>query len=158
MSKRKNTSWRNSLLAKVHIAKKQLPGMDDDTYRTILKKQYGKTSAGKLTMPELADFANYLEIKGAEFTNKGKRAKTPREDYYEIPKGTPYERQKRWIATMWHALDWKMSGLDTRCASQFGVDKFVWLNDQSQLQTLAKDLIGRCHKKGIDPDDAQPAQ
>ncbi|WP_338669753.1 regulatory protein GemA [Pseudodesulfovibrio methanolicus] len=130
--------------------------MDDETYRAILQKRYGKPSAGKLTQRELADFVNYLEDKGAEFTNSGKRAKTPRKDFYEIPDGTAHAKQKRWIAAMWNALDWKMSGLDTRCASQFGVDKFVWLNDQGALQTLAKDLIGRCKTKGINPHDAQP--
>jgi hypothetical protein len=59
---------------------------------------------------------------------------------------------------MWNALGWKMSGLDKRCVSQFGVDRFVWLNDQRALQKLAKDLIGRCRAKGIDPYDARPAE
>jgi len=157
MTQKHNQNWRNGLLAKIHIAKKQMPEMDDETYRAILHKRYGKTSAGKLTQRELADFVSYLEDKGAEFTNSRKRAKTPRKDFYEIPDGTPHAKQKRWIAAMWNALDWKMSGLDTRCASQFGVDKFVWLNDQGALQTLAKDLIGRCQTKGIDPYYAQPA-
>lgn len=158
MTKRNNANWRNGLLAKVHIAKKQMPEMDDELYRAILYERYGKSSAGKLTMRELADFVAHLETKGAEFTNSGTRARTPRKDFYEVPDGTPFARQKRWIASMWNALAWKMSGLDTRCATQFGVEKFIWLNDQSQLQTLAKDLTGRCRKKGIDPYDAQPAQ
>lgn len=153
-----NTNWRNSLLAKIHIAKKQMPNMDDALYRDILNERYGKASAGKLTIRELADFAQFLEAKGAKFFDSGKRAETSRDDYYEIPDGTPCANQKRWIAAMWNAMDWKMSGLDTRAKAQFGVDKFLWLNDQSQLQTLAKDLMGRCQKKGIDPYDAKPAQ
>ena len=156
-SKRKNANWRNGLLAKIHIAKKQMPNMDDDLYRGLLNERYGKTSSAKLTMHELKDFASFLEGKGAEFTNSHNKARKPQADFYEIPDGTPYADQKRWIATMWYALDWKMSGLDVRCRTQFKVEKFLWLNDQSQLQTLAKDLIGRCHKKGIDPYDAQPA-
>lgn len=157
MAKTVNPKWRNALLAKVHIAKKQMPNLDDDTYRGWLAEMYGKTSAGKLSMHELADFADFLEGKGAAFPNSHKRSGSPRDDFYEIPDGTPFASQKRWIAAMWNALDWKMSGLDTRCASQFGVDKFIWLNDQPALQTLSKDLIGRCRKKGIDPYDAQPA-
>ncbi len=151
-----NPKWRNAMLAKVHIAKKHIPGMDDELYRAILEERYGKQSAGKLTMRELGDFVQYLEGKGAEFTQPGQRARSKKKSFYEIPDGTPHVSQKRWIATMWNALNWKMSGLDVRCSSQFGVEKFVWLNDQSQLQTLAKDLVGRCQKKGIDPYDAQP--
>ena len=108
-------------------------------------------------MRDLADLVRFLESKGAEFTKSGTRAKIPRKTFYEIPDGTVYAKQKRWIASMWNALDWKMSGLDVRCLSQFSVEKFLWLNDQAQLQTLAKDLIGRCQTKGIDPYDAQPA-
>ncbi|WP_419787236.1 regulatory protein GemA [Pseudodesulfovibrio sp.] len=154
----KNSSWRNALLAKIHIAKKQMPNMDDDLYRDKLNELYGKDSAGKLTIRELTDFVNFLEKKGAEFPHKGSRFRQPRQDFYEIPDGTPYAEQKRRIAAMWRALEWKMSGLDIRCKTQFRVEKFLWLNDQSDLQVLAKDLIGRCHRKGIDPDDAQPAQ
>jgi hypothetical protein len=50
-----------------------------------------------------------------------------------------------------------MSGLDSRSAKQFGVERFIWINDQTHLQTLAKDMINRCRNKGIDPDDAEPA-
>jgi phage gp16-like protein len=157
MASKHNPNWRKGMLAKIHIAKKQMPDMDDEIYRAILEERYGKRSAGRLTMQELADFVRFLESKGAEFTDSGQRTRTPRKDFYEIPDGTANAKQKRWIAAMWNALNWKMSGLDTRCKSQFSVDKFVWLNDQHALQTLAKDLIGRCRKKGIDPYDAQPA-
>jgi hypothetical protein len=44
-----------------------------------------------------------------------------------------------------------MSGLDVRARLQFKTDCFLWINDQRKLQTLAKDLVGRCEKKGIDP-------
>ena len=157
MAQKYNPNWRKGMLAKIHIAKKQMPDMDDEIYRAMLEERYGKRSAGKLTMHDLADFVRFLESKGAEFTDSGKRSRITRKTFYEIPDGTAHTKQKRWIAAMWHALDWKMSGLDTRCKSQFRVDKFVWLNDQRALQTLAKDLIGRCKKKGIDPYDAQPA-
>jgi phage gp16-like protein len=157
MAQKYNPNWRKGMLAKIHIAKKQMPDMDDDIYRAILEERYSKQSAGKLTMRELADFVRFLENKGAEFTSSAKRSKTPRKFFYEIPEGTAYAKQKRWIAAMWNALEWKMSGLDTRCLSQFGVEKFLWLNDQAQLQTIAKDLMGRCQTKGIDPYDAQSA-
>lgn len=144
-----NPKWRNAMLAKIHIAKKQIPGMDDELYRDILEERYGKRSAGKLTMKELAEFVAFLEGKEVARSKQN-------DDFYEIPDNTPHAKQKRWIALMWRALDWKMSGLDVRCKSQFGTEKFLWVSDQGQLQTLAKDLVNRCKKAGIDPYDARP--
>lgn len=151
-----NPDSRRSMIIKIQIAKKQL-GMEDEDYRAALDEFYGKSSCTKLSLKELADFIKHLEGCGAVFTSKGKKSPTPSPDFYEIPEGTPYAEQKRWIAVLWNALGWKMSGIDARCKKQFRVDKFVWVNDQMQLQTLAKDLIGRCHKRGINPDDVQPA-
>lgn len=143
---------RNKLLAKIKIGQKQL-GMDDEQYRTMLSDRYGKRSAAKLTFNQMNDLVRHMTTLGAVYTNKGRPTSGPKRDYYEIPDGTLFRDQKRWIAQMWFALDWKMSGLDTRCRSQFGVEKFLWLNDQADLQTLARDLVGRCAKKGLDPDD-----
>ena len=69
-----------------------------------------------------------------------------------IPKGTPLEHQKPYVAALWQALGYKMSGLDRRCKVQFGVDRFAWLHNESALQVLAKDLNNRCRKKGINPE------
>lgn len=41
-----------SLLSRIHIAKKDL-GMDDDTYRAMLKTTTGKTSCAKMCVREL---------------------------------------------------------------------------------------------------------
>lgn len=143
---------RRSLLAKVHIAKKQL-GMDDETYRQMLQDRFDVESARKLPFRQLLQLVRHMETLGAQFTKPGTRALKPKKDFYEIPAGTAYADQKRWIATMWHALGWKMSGLDVRAKKQFGVEKFVWLNDQAALQTLAKDLMNRCRAKGLDPEN-----
>ncbi len=43
---------RSSLLATVHIAKKELQ-LDDDTYRDVLKRRVGKHSAGDCTDAQL---------------------------------------------------------------------------------------------------------
>jgi len=153
-----NYKWRNAMLAKVHIAKKNIPHMDDDLYRDLLEEMFGKRSAGKLTMRELADFLDHLETRGAEFPNSGEKARQPQENFYEIPDGTVHARQKRWIAVMWQALGFKMSGLDERSRRQMGADKFLWVTDQAKLQTVANDLVGRCKKAGIDPYDVQPAR
>ena len=54
---------RKSLLAKIHIAKKDL-GLDDDTYRLRLERLTGKTSARDLTVPQLARIVADLRVPG----------------------------------------------------------------------------------------------
>lgn len=142
---------RRSLLAKVHIAKKQL-GMSDDDYRQMLLDRFDVESAGKLPFLKLHELVRHFAALGAVFTSSRKRAPNPRTNFYEVPDGVHFDRQKRLIAAMWHALGWQMSSLDARCARQFKVDKFLWLQDQGQLQTLAKDLHNRCKQKGLDPE------
>eukprot|EP00831_Metopus_contortus_P013417 TRINITY_DN15440_c0_g1_i1.p9 TRINITY_DN15440_c0_g1~~TRINITY_DN15440_c0_g1_i1.p9 ORF type:complete len:156 (+),score=43.77 TRINITY_DN15440_c0_g1_i1:408-875(+) len=147
---------RRGMIAKIKIAMKQL-GMDDGQYRTMLLDRYGKDSAAKLGLKDMADCVRHMEALGATFTSS-RRATVKRPTFYEVPDGVPFARQKRWIAAMWHALGWKMSGLDLRSAKQFGVEQFLWIKEQDHLQTLAKDLMNRCRAKGIDPDNAEPAR
>lgn len=144
-------AWRRGLLAKVHIGKKAL-GMADGDYRAVLDARYGVGSAGDLTLRQLDDLVSYFEKQGVEYPEPGQRAKRPGKRFYEVPDGVHFDRQKRLIAAMWCALGWNMSGLDARCARQFKVAKFLWLKDQGQLQTLAKDLHNRCRRKGLDPE------
>jgi phage gp16-like protein len=59
MSKNFPESERRRLLAKIHIAKKQLD-WDDDQYRAALKEIAGVDSAGKLTVKGFKDFLDYL--------------------------------------------------------------------------------------------------
>lgn len=42
----------NKLKAKIHIGKAQL-GLDDDTYRALLRRETGKSSCAKMTLREL---------------------------------------------------------------------------------------------------------
>jgi hypothetical protein len=69
----------------------------------------------------------------------------------DIPSG-PLARQKRYLLTLWVLLGYEPKSLDARVAKQFGVAKFVWLQDSAALATLAKDLWSRCRKAGIDPE------
>ena len=145
---------RKNLLAKIHIGKKAL-GWRDDDYRAILQGRYGQNSAGDLSDAQLDDLCRHLQSQGVKF--KGHKPARPgrqsaTDSYYPIPKDTPYVQQKRYIAGLWNMLGYKMTGLDTRAKKQFRVDKFIWLNDQDNLQTLAKDLWNRCKKRGLDPD------
>ena len=59
----KRIETRQSLLAKVHIGKKDL-ALDDDTYRAVLERVTGKESAKDCTLPELVRVV-------AEYRRKG---------------------------------------------------------------------------------------
>ncbi|WP_031438203.1 gp16 family protein [Methylobacter tundripaludum] len=54
---------KNSELAMIHIAKKQL-GMDDDTYRAMLKQVAGVNSASELTEKTRAKVLDHLKKVG----------------------------------------------------------------------------------------------
>jgi phage gp16-like protein len=60
---------RNAMIAKVHVAKKQL-GLDDDGYRAVVTRITGQDSAGKASIGD-------LERLLAEFTRLGFKAVAP---------------------------------------------------------------------------------
>ncbi len=59
----RNNNARKAMLAKVHIAKKEL-GMDEDTYRDFLEKHTGKRSASKLNYYQLQNVLNAMQKSG----------------------------------------------------------------------------------------------
>jgi len=70
---------RRTLLAKIHIAKKDL-GMSDDEYRTVLDVKFGKGSASKLTMPQLSQLVAHFQTLGWEpAPSRGKPKNPPAE-------------------------------------------------------------------------------
>lgn len=54
---------RKRLLAKVHVAKKQL-GLTEEIYRAILWERFRKESAGELILPELLALVEHFRSKG----------------------------------------------------------------------------------------------
>jgi len=54
---------RNSILAKIHIAKKDL-GLDDDTYRTALESVTGRDSCGGMSDRQLTKVLDHFKAKG----------------------------------------------------------------------------------------------
>lgn len=71
----------NNLKAQIHIAKKQL-GMDDDTYRAVLKRATSKTSSADMSVTELhqaiAEFKKLgFKPKRIPNKNKGPRSRQP---------------------------------------------------------------------------------
>lgn len=65
---------RNGLLAKIHIAKKQL-GLDDDFYKEILTQITGKDSCKDMDGAELNRVLNYFRSKG--FKERGSESLSP---------------------------------------------------------------------------------
>jgi len=139
---------RRSLLAKVHIAKKDL-GLDDAAYRAILAR-FGVESSSRLDMKGLEKLLAHFEQLG--WVSTPNQAK-PRinDEHIAIPDTSPHARQKRYALALAKALGWSLVGLQKRIKQQFHVENILWLNDQAALQTLIKDMINRCRRKGIDP-------
>jgi len=70
----------------------------------------------------------------------------------DIPEGTPLAQQKRYILGLWLELGYEPALIDERCKRQWNVERLEWLNDSHALQTLTKDLYGRCAKAGLAPE------
>jgi phage gp16-like protein len=143
---------RKSLLAKIHIAKKQL-GLDDATYRSILAR-FRVESSRDLDAKGLEKLVDHMARLGAEFTSATPKAKPGyqarpaqrRSEFYEIPDG-PRAKVKRYIAAMWRELGYDMVSLDTRVQREFAVDAFRWLEDEQGLHRLLTDLEKRLKAK-----------
>lgn len=59
----RQSSWRNALLAKVHVAKKQL-GWDDETYRSVLVRLFNVSSAATLNLTQLDQVLDEMKRHG----------------------------------------------------------------------------------------------
>lgn len=149
---RTHPAQRRAMLAKTAIAVKQL-GLDDETFRAMLRNLFGRESRKELNDHELALLCDHLATLGASFTAKDtpregkpfrRKAAGRRSDWYEIPEG-PLAPLKRKIAAMWRELGYDMTSLDTRVRRSFGVDAFRWLEDERHLRTLLADLETRLH-------------
>ena len=84
------------LLAKIHIAKKEL-ALDEETYREILNSQFGVRSSASLDNTKALRLIRYFEEKGWRPKSKPKKYDDQRGDIYSA---TP--KQKRLIEALWH--------------------------------------------------------
>lgn len=69
---RKIDPYRRSLYGKIEIAKKAL-GLDDDAYRDILERLFGKRSRTKLTNAQLVDLVEHFKTLGFKPVRKAPR-------------------------------------------------------------------------------------
>lgn len=112
---------RRGLLAKVHIAVKEL-GITEENYRNILKIDYGVASALALSIEELEDFMKRCEASGwkPKHTREGKRRQIKALQY-----------RAREIAGEIKNGDRRLRGL---CRRICGVEVLEWCRDIHDLR------------------------
>ena len=124
---------RRGLLAKVHIAVKEL-GLDNQTYEDIKLGRYSKASAADLTNAQLEDLVGHFVDLGW----KGKRGKTR--------KHTQVEKLRDRAGAIALDLDHGEKRLIGFCNKICGVDDLKWCHDVAKLKQLIAALEGARRK------------
>lgn len=144
-----NQKMRLGLYRKIEIARKQLPAMDEEAFRDLLRSEFGVSSRKDMSVNQLSRLVqHFAAVHGVTYTAPAKSRNprvTPhgRPDFIEITGSMPYAREKRQILAIWRRLGYSMTSLDTRCKRAFGVPVFVWMQDGEQIATLLSDLQRR---------------
>ncbi len=94
-SKKPTSPRRRSLLAKVHIAKKQL-GLNDDEYRDLLEGMFNVRSSSKLSDKRLVELIEYFKTQG--FRDKPNKARSKPQNN-AVP-ASAKEARPKWIAKL----------------------------------------------------------
>jgi len=140
------SSLRRSLLAKVHVAKKELNLADDD-YRAILLDVAGVSSAANCSPKQLADVIERFKARGwKEAKPVGKRAGPKPADHPGAGKA-----RAMWISL--HHLgaipDPSEAALEGFARKQLKCERMQWA-DQAQMYKLIEALKARAERAGWD--------
>ncbi len=130
---------KKSDLAKIHIAKQQL-GIDDDSYRMILQRIAGVSSAKDLTNIQVEKLLDEFKAKGWK---PKKTSKTKGKPHNFEKLGEYIKKIEALLAEM--KLSWTYA--DAICKQMFKIDKVAWLQKYSQLEAI---LVALDNKKEID--------
>lgn len=140
----KGSTPRNRLLGMVHMAVKAL-AMADDDYRTILRRETGKSSAALCSPAELYRVIGVMEKLGWQGSGGGARS-AKRASH-------PIARKARAMWISLHALgavdDSSERALETFGKRQLGVDRLHWA-DRSQSSALIEALKAMAVRHGWD--------
>lgn len=168
-------SLDRGMLAKIHIAKKEL-GFDDDAYRDILQTRYKKDSAAKLTRFEAEDLIKHFQGQGFKVKRTTPR---PPPQQQEGEQNSPpvfkegvgggsfgagcsptYEKpMARKVVALW--INLAMAGvvhnssnaaLQSYVKRMTNIDNLSWCDDQ-QLWMLIESLKKWAKRKGVELDD-----
>ncbi len=140
---------RRGLYAKIAIARKQLPDMDEEAYRARLRTEFGKESAADLSVADLSRLVHDFAVHdGVVYTAPAKsrnKAVKPlaRPDWIEVTDSMPHAPMKRQICAIWRKLGYSMSSLDKRVQRAFDCPVFLWMQDEEKLSVLLSDLQRR---------------
>lgn len=121
-----NSQVRRALLAKIHIARKDL-GMSAEDYRDILVREYRVASSAVMSIPELADLVNRFIEKGWKDGRPGGRE-------------TKTDGQARALRARVVAVAAGIENGEKRLAGLIkkicGVDRLGWCRDPEKLKRL----------------------
>ena len=137
---------RVALYRKTEIARKQLPFMDEEAFRSLLRSEFGVESRKDMTIRQLSRLVQLFAARfGVTYTAKRTHRPTRhgRPDFIEITDSMPYASEKRQILAIWRKLGYSMTSLDVRVRRAFGVGCFVWMTDREQIGVLLSDLQRR---------------
>ncbi|WP_299072811.1 gp16 family protein [uncultured Paraglaciecola sp.] len=134
---------RKALMAKIHIAKKQL-NLDDDVYRDVLNHITGQSSCSKMSDNQLKNVLDHFKNKGFKAKPKNGRRMSPNSSE---PVKTPQIRKIRavWITMHLHgivrdnseaALDGYVKRMSAQQNNGKGVDAVAWLNGELAHKVL----------------------
>lgn len=119
---------RRVLLAKIHIAKKDL-GLDDASYRAVLERLTDHESAGDCTVPQLVRVVAYLRTLGWQ-----EPAKKPSRRKPAVPGAAGYiDKMEALLAEA--KRPWSYAGGIAK--RMFGVEKLEWLTPEQARGVLA---------------------
>lgn len=146
---------RRAILAKVHIARKEL-GLDDDTYRAILERLTGCRSAAGCSELQLAGVLAEFKAKGWVPTNTGS---TPAQPVVNNRKPRPADHPSaRKARALWISLrqlgvvrNGSDQALEAFATRQLKVERLQWA-DQAQCYKLIEALKGIAKREGWDQD------
>lgn len=127
---------RRSMLAKVHLAKKEL-GLIEDDYRAILLEEAGVCSAAKCNETQLAAVLERFKARGFQAKSGAVQRAGPRRADHPVAR----KARALWIS-LYHLCaidDPSERALEAFAARQLGVEKLQWAN-QAQGYKLIEAL------------------
>lgn len=134
---------RRRQLAQIHIAAKQL-GLDDDTYRAMLREVAGVTSAGDLTDTGRRRVLDHLRRLGWHARPTRKRIAYP---------GTPHnidrEAQLQKIEAQLADMGLPWSYADAIARRQTGIERVAWVRSREQLAAIIAALAVEQEKRAL---------
>lgn len=132
-------SSTNKLKAQIHIAKQQL-GLDDETYRALLKSVTGKTSSADMSLMDLHKVVEAMKRHG--FKVKRKSDGRP---HNINSNGMPKMMTKVQALLADQNLPWSYA--DGIAKQMYGIDRCSWLTDPEQVKAIVAALYARQKKQ-----------